>query len=485
MLRILLLGLAALFLVENCVTHQSTDGPSNPENVKQIAGGNSGSEGDECPCRDYRQAVDIDEIPEGFDFSAAEIFEFIGRSHTLPIRWKTQDLIGLEAVDSTLTITVEPGSGQTVAISCSDPDNIYATTPYMEIPVILSLRTDDGLLDERLDGRLIANPPGGSVWFGSCSDCDSFETKVDKCGYSGNCGDCTSHFLVDANKLTGTLGAKLVDSFASESDVCSPVRFGIRFIEQGPTGEISGPASPLTSDCCSSTYAVWPADAECLYNERAKRSNPSETDVYIEAVSGIYQTYWFNKKSYTDTSEPYFAIETDFQLEISLHDETTCHDESSMIEPTDEWAKQHIAYISSNRADVRLGTSDNRINITAPAWLYRYKEPEKEKYYLYTNLVLDSKLFNTITALLGLDEKDLKELGYPIPSSNSILSLSSSEDYRSKEAGYRGKIVIEPKNWPHGDEFCIGSDEIVSGCLSVNADPSMEQNLELVCELPE
>jgi len=110
-------------------------------------------------CRESKRTdVPLDERPpdEHFDRTPREILEFVGGVREETLTWDL-DLVAFEEAQTALTFEVvlrEGGKATYVEFERDDKDDV-ACDPHLEIEVTMQLDTEDGGLDEEIDGILV------------------------------------------------------------------------------------------------------------------------------------------------------------------------------------------------------------------------------------------------------------------------------------------------------------------------------------------
>ncbi len=284
-----------------------------------LAGGNSGAEGAIAPCEQAREDLgSLDEVSEVLEFSANDLLDAIGRTHTVLMRWERQDSQPrLEPGDDELTLALEPSSESAAAYHCDDPDYpeelLADQPPHMEVPVTLALQTAGGQLDEQFETLLVAK----------------------------DLGLATVAVEVEPEEVNGSLGALVTDFYTGTR---RQIRVEVTFTRDGPVGVIMGPHSPHASDpCLFNLYARWPHDVQCWEQEWVAAPEAAPTmSAYAQELSRTYALEWAD------------GVSTSATVEITPREASICRTGAIGL---------------SARADIAISTDDGRLEATLSGWL--------------------------------------------------------------------------------------------------------------------
>ncbi|MDD9937768.1 MAG: hypothetical protein OXT09_29420 [Myxococcales bacterium] len=285
-------------------------------------GGNSGAEGNnpggstEVACtRDEETLDSLDQVSALAGFSPTDLLDAIGSEHRVPMRWLQQDSQpAIDASRDMLALTLTPDGTAATASACDDdpeyPEDLRAQQPpELQLPVTLTLQSDDGRLDASLPAVLLAN--------------DSESARL----------DVGIDLAMDPNAL-GELGELVTDAFSDDLQT----HFEIAFEEGDTRGVVMGPFSPHSDrPCLFSAYAVWPAES-CSPppGEEAERARAQ--------LGRSYDLVWDDNST------------TSAEVEITVRDEVPCD-----IATNEE--------LSQPNADIRITSEDGRVSLSLPAHL--------------------------------------------------------------------------------------------------------------------
>jgi hypothetical protein len=291
--------IAAMLLLAAC----ADDGPASP-------GGNSGTEGSLLPCPPTDVPLEsLDAVHDALGFSAADVL-VLTRTREVSLRWDVRDS-GPELVpqSDTLSILVEPSSDTATAVVCDDPNYADADRPepYLEVPITISLKTDDGLIDERIETTLVAAEPTHAA---------VHTIAIEPEDFVGSVGQAVGVFYVDGQRN---------------------LMFDLTFTEDGPVGWMFGPFSPHASTPCRETiYATWPADAVCWPGQQEEATDEAELRTHLQRANQTLELVWED------------GAVIDATLDVELAEGPTCR--------TDLYV--------SHLVRMRLRTSDERVDLT-------------------------------------------------------------------------------------------------------------------------
>lgn len=290
-----------------------TDDETTPED---LAGGNSGAEGVPVRCAETQTPLALDAADVTLGFSADDLLA-LTRTRDVSMRWDVRDS-GPKIMPSadTLSVVVEPSSDMAAAFVCDDPEypDEHRPPPRLEVPIALTLQTEDRMLDERFETVLVATEATRAT----------IETiAVEPEDFMGSLGHAVAAFYDDGQR--NLLFEQLT------------------FTADGLAGWILGPFSPHASDPCRETvYATWPADAMCWPGEHEEQTDEEEMQTHLERANQTLELIW-------DGGET-----TEATLEVDLADGPTCR--------LGEYVK--------HRVQIRITTSDGRVDLTLPGSLH-------------------------------------------------------------------------------------------------------------------
>lgn len=283
-------------------------------------GGNSGAEGSRLPCPPTEVPLEsLDAVHDALGFSAADVL-MLTRTREVSLRWDVRDS-GPELMPQgdTLSILVEPSSDTATAVVCDDPHYRYPDRPepYLEVPVTISLQTEDGLLDERIETTLVAAEPTHAA---------VHTIAIEPEDFVGSVGQAVGDFYVDGQRN---------------------LMFDLTFTEDGPVGWMFGPFSPHASKPCRETiYATWPADAVCWPGQQEEATDEAELRTHLQHANQTLKLVW---------EDGAFG---DATLDVELADGPTCRWSTLRA-----GALRADVYVS-HRVRMRLRTSDERVDLT-------------------------------------------------------------------------------------------------------------------------
>lgn len=119
----------------------------------------------------------LDGTIEGSDFTADDILELVERTHQATIHWMPEDgaTVGPESGDHALYVTVLRASDRARDFAPATTAIGHGTRceHWLELDVTIALQTDDGALNEAIEGTLYASDPRVAYFRASAGD-DAF-----------------------------------------------------------------------------------------------------------------------------------------------------------------------------------------------------------------------------------------------------------------------------------------------------------------------
>lgn len=288
---------------------------STPERVgarpkdKDLAGGSSGTEGSVAPCEEVQTPLaSLDTRSEHVGASAADLLALANREPEVPLDWPALDSgPKFEHSSSVIEIEVTATDEPAIEVRCDDPNvpKKRRPKPRIELPVVLTLKTDDGVLDARID----------AVLAGESHD----RARIMEPG------------RLKPEALGGRLGRAIA---AYYTDGYRDVLLALQFGPSGTTGWIGGPFSPSrTNPCAFTAYASWPANAECPFEYEPSKKSMTP---YLERLNREFDLTWNSGEA------------TKVTLDVALADGATCSYDDGVTHPV----------------SARIVTADGRVDLT-------------------------------------------------------------------------------------------------------------------------
>jgi hypothetical protein len=296
--------------------HDSSPAPPAHDAPGEQLGGNSGTEGTPLPCVERELALTSHSAPfEPLGVSTQGLLDLTARRRELPMRWDARDSgPAIKTGVDTLTLELEP-RGMATGYQCDDPTypDKHRPAPRIELPVLLSLRTSDGVLDERLEATLVA----------------SEATRA------------SINLTVPIDQLKSSAGRAIAQFYSGGT---RDLMLELRFDEHGARGWIGGPFSPHRARPCAYTpYATWPADALCWPEERAQPVDHARLQRDLGRANRSFELQWSD------------GTRSDGSLHVALADGPACLNASGAL--------------LRHRVSIRLQSADGRVDLTLPGTL--------------------------------------------------------------------------------------------------------------------
>jgi hypothetical protein len=311
---VLLTGLAAC----------STDG----DKLAQVAGpnantegGNSGAEGSRLPCTESStDLASLESVSTEVGVSGAELLALANHQREIALEWPARDSGPRFDTSATrLELEVTP-RGLPREYVCTDPSysGEYRPKPHLDLPVTVTLKTANGVLDERFEVVLTAH------------DREHAEMRDE---------EGRTSIERKPEEVVGSLGAAVVAYYA-HAQVFRNLIFTLSFTPEGAFGWVGGPFSPHTARPCAYTeYVVWPAGSAC--GPQGTVEDRGAMEPHLARINRSFDL------RYADGQQ------TKVKFEVTLADGPTC-----------------AAYTAvRHRVQLHLTSSDGRLDLSMPGWL--------------------------------------------------------------------------------------------------------------------
>jgi hypothetical protein len=282
-----------------------------------LAGGTSGSEGSVLPCQQTATTqATLDTVADMVGLSGADLLALANREPQIALRWPARDsgpMFDTSATRMWLNVTAR---GDAIEYHCDDPQYSakYRPKPHLELPVVLTLHTDNGVLDARFETVLSAEAR-------DTAKIETLERAPEAVG--------------------GTLGQAVAQFYRAGS---RNLLFELNFGPSGAYGWIGGPFSPHANAPCAYTeYAIWPpVDSTC---NAAYGGMPLEDSgamrPHLQRINQAFDLTWQD------------GALTRVTLAAKLAEGQTCN----------------MAGQVSHAVDLHVTTADGRVNASLPATL--------------------------------------------------------------------------------------------------------------------
>ena len=355
----IIVSLTLLVACSSSREEPSTSGGTDPRGP-DLAGGNSGAEGSYGPCEEHMQPLgSLRARSENVGVSGDDLLALANRQTRIPLTWPARDSgPAFDTSDDTLQFEVSASATEASEWRCDDPNypEAHRPKPHVELPVIVTLRTEHGVLDERFETVLRAQSPERAQ---------------------------IPTITLEPEAVGGSLGRAVADYY---TDGVRSVMFELSFEPRGVQGWVGGPFSVHhTRPCAYTEYAYWPADAEC-WPQRS--GEPIDDDAAMQAhlarINRTFEITWRNG----DTSE--------LRFESSLTDGVTCDDHGLVNHPV----QVHITSADGS-IDLTLPGSLSGGPSTIDPWPAGLSDVEPFSLDLSASIALDSA---ALSAQLGLSK---------------------------------------------------------------------------------
>jgi hypothetical protein len=326
--------------------------PEHPSDVEQPQvhpGGNSGSEGSLLPCEETdSELATLDTVSPAVGVSGSDLLALANREPEVSLRWPTRDSgPAFDASAPVLMIHVA-AMGAATEVRCDDPNfpDQYRPKPRVKLPVVVTLRTAGGALDERFETVL------------SAESRDRADIEI---------------LTVEPEAVSGSIGAAVASFYTSR---IRSLVFELSFRPSGTFGWVAGPFSPHASSPCAYTaYAYWPADSACW----PERGGEPVDDIdamkpHLARVNRAFELVWSDAPN----------ERTQATLDVQLADGTTCQNAGETSHPV----RVHIV-TQDGRADLTLAATLAGGPVSVDPWPAHLRDVEPFYLDLSGSIALD------------------------------------------------------------------------------------------------